>query len=110
MAQAPDSTAKTTTQGLHVCPECESHLTQPTCWEQTPHRGTWKLWRRCPDCEWRGEGVHSEREIDDYDERLDFGTRELAEELRTLEQSNMRAFLETFVAALAADLIGPDDF
>lgn len=104
------NTTKETAEGLHVCPDCKSHLTQPTCWEQTPKRGVWKLWRRCPECEWRGHGVHTESEIDDYDERLDFGTRELADELRTFERANMRSFLETFVTALQADLIGPEDF
>ena len=64
----------------------------------------------CPECEWRGVGVFDEAAIDDYDERLDFGTRELAEELRTFERANMRAFLECFTAALSADLIGPEDF
>jgi len=95
---------------LHVCPQCDSHLAQPTCWEQTPTEGEWKLWRRCPECEWRGEGVYGEQVIDDYDERLDFGTRELASELRTFERANMRSFLESFSKALQADLIGPDDF
>jgi hypothetical protein len=98
------------TTGLHVCPECTSHLVQPTCWEQTSREGHWKIWRRCPECEWVADGVHGEREIDDYDEQLDFGTRELADELRALERSNMEQVIETFVAALQADLIGPDDF
>ena len=52
----------------------------------------------------------AEQMIDDYDERLDFGTRELADELRTFERANMRGFLESFSSALQADLIGPDDF
>ena len=108
--KTPAQEATKSAEGLHVCPECASQLTQPTCWEQTPKRGTWKLWRRCPDCEWHGEGIFSEREIDDYDERLDHGTRELAGELRVLEQANMRAFLECFVTALDADLIRPEDF
>jgi hypothetical protein len=99
-----------TDTGLHVCPTCNSHLVQPTCWEQTDEDGHWRIWRRCPECEWSTDGVHNEREIDDYDERLDFGTRELAEVLRELERSNMEQVVETFVAALEADLIGPEDF
>lgn len=102
--------ASLTTTGLHVCPDCSSHLVQPTCWEQTESEGHWRIWRRCPECEWCTDSVHGEREIDDYDEHLDFGTRELAEELRVLERSNMEHVVETFAAALEADLIGPDDF
>ena len=99
-----------TREGLHVCPECASHLVQPTCWEQTAEDGHWRIWRRCPECEWCINYVHGEREIDDYDERLDFGTRELAEGLKELERSNMEHVVHTFVAALQADLIGPEDF
>lgn len=100
----------TTEQGLHVCPACHSHLVQPTCWEQTQTEGSWRIWRRCPDCEWTADAVHGESEIDRYDEQLDFGTRELAGELKTLERSNMQHAVETLVAALEADLIGPEDF
>jgi hypothetical protein len=100
----------TTTVGLHVCPECESQLVQPTCWEQTPQESYWRIWRRCPECEWASDGVHGEREIDDYDDQLDTGTRELADQLHDLQRANMEAVVATFIAALDADLIGPDDF
>jgi len=100
----------TTALGLHVCPECDSPLVQPTCWEQTRQEGHWRIWRRCPECEWCVDGVHSEREIDHYDEQLDSGTRELADELKAFERANMEHVVETFVAALEADLIGPEDF
>jgi hypothetical protein len=95
---------------LHVCPECSSALVQPVAWEQVPASNDWRLWRRCPECEWRGDEVHREAHIDDYDEQLDFGTRELAEELRALQQSNMEEAIDRFVDALQADLILPEDF
>jgi hypothetical protein len=98
------------TQDLHVCPECGSCLVQPTCWEQAGDRDRWRVWRRCPECEWFCQGVHGGREIDAFDEQLDIGAHELADELKALEHSNMAAMTETFVAALAADLIGADDF
>jgi len=95
---------------LHVCPECGSGLVQPTCWEQAGDRAHWRVWRRCPECEWACQGVHGEREIDAFDEQLDIGAHELADELRALERSNMTAMADTFAAALAADLITADDF
>lgn len=95
---------------LHVCPECSSELVQPVAWEQTTSDSEWRLWRRCPECEWHGDEVHSEATIDEYDEQLDFGTRELAEELRSLEQTNMEDGAKRFIAALHADLILPEDF
>jgi hypothetical protein len=99
-----------TDAGLHVCPECGSHLVQPTRWEQTAKRGHWRLWRRCPECEWRCDGIHGEAEIDAFDEALDDGAEALTAELRELEREGMREIAETFSAALAADLITADDF
>jgi len=97
-------------KALHICPECGSRLVQPTCWEQTGNRSHWRIWRRCPECEWFCQGVHDELEIDAFDEQLDMGAHELADELRSLEHSNMTAMADAFVAALDADLIGADDF
>jgi hypothetical protein len=97
-------------RGLHVCPACSSSLVQPTCWEQTDERGRWRLWRRCPECEWSCNAIHSEREIDAYDEELDNGTAALTRVLHELEHENMRHIVEAFAAALEADLISAEDF
>jgi hypothetical protein len=99
-----------TTVALHVCPRCGSALVQPTCWEQAGDRGHWRLWRRCPECDWRSEEVHAEDAIDAFDEELDLGTRALCDVLKALEHENMRFVVDTFAAALAADLITADDF
>lgn len=109
MANASRTETKTAT-GLHVCPRCGSHLVQPTRWEQTTDRGHWRLWRRCPECEWHSDGVHGEREIDAYDEELDDGTELLAAELKERERENMEWIAEAFGVALEADLITADDF
>ena len=108
MRPAHNQTRATT--GLHVCPECESRLVQPTCWEQTADRTHWRLWRRCPECGWECDGVFGEREIDDFDEELDLGTQALADVLKALEQESMQNVVESFVTALQADLITADDF
>jgi hypothetical protein len=96
--------------GLHVCPGCGSNLVQPTRWEQTASRSHWRLWRRCPECEWRTDGVYGEREIDAYDEVLDDGTEAVATKLEELERERMLQLAEAFATALDADLIGADDF
>ena len=95
---------------LHICPRCGSALVQPTCWERADDRDRWRVWRRCPECEWSCHGVHGESEIDAFDEQLDLGAHALASELRALEHANMAAMTEAFVLGLAADLIGADDF
>jgi DNA-directed RNA polymerase subunit RPC12/RpoP len=96
--------------GLHVCPDCSSRLVQPTRWEQTAKRGHWRLWRRCPECEWRRDGIHDEGEIDAFDEALDDGAEALAAELQKLERESMEEIADVFSTALAADLITADDF
>lgn len=108
----PSRTAETksATGGLHVCPECDSKLVQPTRWEQTAKRGHWRLWRRCPECEWRCDGIHGESEIDAFDEALDDGAEALAAKLQELERESMREIAKAFSTALAADLITADDF
>jgi hypothetical protein len=83
---------------------------QPTRWEQAPERGHWRLWRRCPECEWHADSVHAECEIDAYDEELDLGTRALADELRERERECMQWIADAFATALAADLITAEDF
>jgi len=109
--QTKSRKAQTKRAALHVCPDCGSDLVQPVAWEQVGGSGNeWRLWRRCPECEWHGDDVHGESAIDDYDEQLDFGTRELAEELRALQQSNMEEAADRFIVALQTDLILPEDF
>lgn len=105
--QAPDKTAA---PSLHLCPCCGSGLVQPTRWEQEGDRSHWRVWRRCPECEWTSDSVHGDSEIDAFDEQLDLGAQELAGELHALEHANMRAMSEAFVIALHNDLIGADDF
>lgn len=97
-------------EGLHLCPDCGSDLVQPTRWEQGEERGLWRLWRRCPECEWTSVGTFGEREIDAYDEALDDGAEALACELEELEREGMRDLTEAFATALQADLIDADDF
>jgi hypothetical protein len=99
-----------TASGLHVCPHCDSPLVQPTCWEQAEDRNHWRLWRRCPECEWHCDEIHGEAEIDAFDEELDLGTRALAEILKAIEHENMEYVAETMRVALEADLITADDF
>lgn len=109
-AMAEQASRKTAAPSMHICPCCGSDLVQPTCWEQETDRTRWRVWRRCPECEWTTDSVHSEVEIDAFDERLDDGAHTLADELRSMEHANMSAMTEVFLIALRNDLIGPDDF
>jgi hypothetical protein len=110
MSNASRTGTKAEVTGLHICPECGSNLVQPTRWEQTSKRGQWRLWRRCPECEWHRDGVHGEGEIDAFDEALDDGAEALAVELAERERESMREMATAFATALQAELITADDF
>ncbi|MGA9860398.1 MAG: hypothetical protein WBQ18_21215 [Solirubrobacteraceae bacterium] len=100
---------ESTHPGLHVCPECESHLVQPVDWAEAPH-GFWELTLQCPNCFWLEEGVFDQAQIDSLEEQLDDGVTTMLADLRRLAQANMTEDIERFAAALNADLILPEDF
>ena len=95
--------------GLHICPECDSHLVQPVEWAEAAH-GFWELTLQCPNCYWLDEGVFDQRQVDELEERLDDGLADMLADLRRLTQANMTEEIERFAAALHADLILPEDF
>ena len=107
MAESGNDTA---TPFLHICPDCGSGLVQPTSWQQEDGHAQWRVWRRCPECEWACESVHDVVAIDAFDEQLDLGAHELANELRALEHANMSDMAAAFIVALWGDLITADDF
>jgi hypothetical protein len=95
--------------GLHVCPECDSHLVQPLEWQEA-RAGFWELTLRCPNCHWDDEGVFSQAQVDALEEHLDDGLAEMLNDLRRLTQANMAEEIDRFAAALDTDLILPEDF
>lgn len=96
-------------RGLHICPECDSHLVQPVDWSEAP-QGAWELVLQCPNCFWVDEGVFAQEDVDHLEEQLDEGLTAILSDLRRLTQANMTEEIERFTAALNADLILPEDF
>ena len=94
---------------LHVCQRCSSQLVYPTAWEEASE-SDWHVALRCPDCEWRIEGVFSHAMVERLDEHLDRGTQSLVGSLKELAQANMAEEVDRFIAALRADHIWPIDF
>jgi hypothetical protein len=94
---------------LHVCAECGSDLVYPLDWAPAAER-RWSVVRRCPDCEWRGQGVYGQDAVDRFDEHLDAGSQAIMDDLTMLTHANMSDEIERFVGAIDADLILPEDF
>ena len=95
--------------GLHVCPECTSHLVQPVQWGETAG-GLWEIMLQCPNCDWLTESVFDQEQVDQFEEQLDEGLAEMLGDLRRLTQANMAEEIDRFAAALQTDLILPEDF
>jgi hypothetical protein len=96
-------------EGMHVCPSCDSPLVQPVQWFEQGE-GHWHVELRCPECGWWGRGSFNQTEVDRFDEQLDSGAQELIEDLRALTRANMEQEIDTFAEALSADLVLPEDF
>jgi hypothetical protein len=94
---------------LHLCPDCDSDFVYPVEWEEAG-REQWRVSRRCPCCEWMGDDVHTQAEVDLFDERLDDGTEALLRDLKRLAHANMAEEIDLFVAALEAGAVLPEDF
>jgi hypothetical protein len=99
----------TTSQGLHVCPNCSSELVQPVEWE--PADGDrWSVLLRCPECEVFQAGVYGQAELDAYDVELDRGEALLRVAYIQLSTENMAAEVDAFANALAVGALLPEDF
>ena len=94
---------------LCVCENCSSELVEPVEWAAAGHE-RWRVALRCPNCEHFSEGVFSQECVDRFDERLDDGTAELVNDLKSLREANMAEDVERFIGALHADAILPEDF
>ena len=94
---------------LHRCPFCPSDLVYPIDWAPEEH-GRWSVSLRCPNCEWRGDGIFDQGVVDHFDETLEHGTAQLLADLNRLSRANAEEAIERFAVALDADQILPEDF
>ncbi len=95
--------------GLHLCPCCDSELVQPIEWGEVSDRHV-ELTLRCPNCYWTTHGSYVEDQVAQLEDRLDDGVAAILRDLRRLTNANMADEVDRFAAALAVDLILPEDF
>lgn len=95
--------------GLHICPDCSSDLVHPIDWSEEPDE-RWNLLLSCPNCDWCAEGVYTQDQVRELEDRLDEGVAEMVRDLQRLTQANMAEQMERFITALYADQILPEDF
>jgi hypothetical protein len=98
-----------THRGLHVCPDCSSELVQPVDWSEAPDE-CWNLILSCPNCHWQTEGLYTQEQVRELEDRLDQGLADMLEDLQRLTRANMADQIDRFCTALYADHIVPEDF
>jgi hypothetical protein len=96
-------------RGLHVCPDCSSELVQPVDWSEAPEE-CWTLVLNCPNCDWYTEGLYTQDQVRELEDRLDEGLADMLRDLQRLTQANMADQIDRFITALNADQILPEDF
>ena len=94
---------------LHVCPSCESDLVYPVSWEERAG-DSWRIERRCPNCEWRHTGEFTQDEVELFDDALNDGTEDLLVNLRNFARANMEADVERLIELIHLGRIEPMDF
>ncbi len=94
---------------MHVCLSCESDLVYPVSWEER-EGDSWRIERRCPNCEWRHVGEFTQDEVELFDDALNDGTEDLLLNLRNFARANMEADVELLIDAIHLDRIEPMDF
>lgn len=96
-------------EDVAVCVDCECEMVYPIDWDQADER-FWKVTLRCPNCEQISDGLMDEELIEKFDCLLDRGTDSLVRDLRNLTYANMATEINTFVTALDAGHLLPEDF
>jgi hypothetical protein len=94
---------------LACCASCGSGLVQPHSWHERPS-GRLRLELRCPECLRHTIGDYDPAVVAAYDRALVAGRLEIAALCQAVTRANMEAEATRLEAALAFDLIGPDDF
>jgi hypothetical protein len=109
LEEAPVHPPAETDQELHVCLECTSDLVYPVQWEESGPEN-WNVLLHCPNCDVYREGIFTQETVEVFDEELDRGADALARDYKRLMRANMAEEIDTFVGALHAEAILPEDF
>ena len=94
---------------LHLCPQCEGDLVYPVSWEERSG-DSWRIERRCPNCEWTHVAEFTQDEVEQFDDVLNEGTEDLLVSLRNFARANMEEDIERLIEAIRHDRIHPMDF
>jgi hypothetical protein len=98
-----------TDEDLGTCPCCLSALVEPVHAVRC-HDSCWHVTRRCPECEWRGDGYFAAEAYAAFREDLENARSSLEALLCEIERGRTEAEIRRFAKSLDRGLIAPDDF
>jgi hypothetical protein len=109
LEESPEHLPAESHQELHVCLDCSSQLVYPVQWEESGSEN-WNVLLHCPNCDLYREGIFTQDTVETFDEELDRGADALTRDYKRLMRANMAEEIDTFVGALNAEAILPEDF
>ena len=107
----PTPTPTTTVTNLDVCTACGRAFVVPAAvLEVVPDSRNYVIELQCNNCAWTMVGTFDEDTMEAMDRALDRSQEALERAANKLYRENMLEEIDRFAAALAADLILPEDF
>jgi hypothetical protein len=94
---------------LIVCAGCGKHMVNPVDWHETGD-SSWWVRLRCGACGSKREGEFSDDDVNRLERDLAPGVRAISAAVARLDRQRMEREADAFIAALARDLITPEDF
>jgi hypothetical protein len=94
---------------LERCRACSSRLSHPLRWRRLGS-DVWEIQLRCPDCRHVWQERVPTAAVRRLDGVLKRARAELERHLEAIERVDIEGRIDSFVAALAADAILPEDF
>jgi hypothetical protein len=92
-----------------VCPSCASSLVQPLGWKVRADEEI-SIELRCPECFAWMLGCYTPAEMRELDRVTQERRQMMVAALEHFTADSMETLAQTLSAALALDLVGPDDF
>jgi hypothetical protein len=94
---------------LEVCTSCGSELVHPTRWRRL-EPDVWQIDLRCPECRRAWREVVPTKAVRRLDEVLRTGRGVIERHLEEIERIEREEQVQSFVSALRAGAILPEDF
>jgi hypothetical protein len=92
----------------NLCDACGLPFVEPEFGLEEGSR--WRVLLHCQSCGWSGLRLFDDPELERLERELDAERAQIASDLDAFTEANMREYASTFIQALQADALLPEDF